>query len=52
MTKSQLKQLIRETINDVASTRKRKEATPPEWMVTFSRYGIGGTEEGFTVVVR
>jgi hypothetical protein len=90
MTKSQLKQLIRETINetgfkdmysggshakldaiaknitadfyrdaastgrkkDVASTGKRKEATPPEWMVTFSSYGIGGTEEEFTVVVR
>jgi len=80
MTKSELKQLIRETINetgfkdmysggshakldaiaknitadfhrDAASTGKRKEATPPQWMVTFSGYGIGGEYE-FSVVVR
>jgi hypothetical protein len=58
MTKSQLKQLIRETIDDLKleatppSTGRIKEATQPEWMVTFSSYGIGGTEEEFSVVVR
>ena len=52
MTKSQLKQLIRETIDDVKLEAKANTSTPPQWMVTFSRYGIGGTEEEFTVVVR
>lgn len=57
MTKSQLKQIIRETINDVKLEAKAKTSTPPQWMVTFSRvtfsrYGIGRTEEEFTVVVR